>query len=89
MKTLNQRADDPVDFSSRYASPTASGYQTPREVREERWRTENDSVATPNKVEMREMYKALDGRKVKGKGKISTTPRRDRGGWADGGGEEF
>ncbi|KAH7104241.1 hypothetical protein BKA62DRAFT_499925 [Auriculariales sp. MPI-PUGE-AT-0066] len=95
MKTLNNRSDSPADFSSsRYTSPPGSGYQTPREVREERWKNENEAVAAPSKGEMREMYKSLDGRKVKGKGKIGTAPRRDRGGWgeeggAGGGGEEW
>ena len=87
MKTLNRRADSPPDFSSRSSQP-GSGYQTPREVREERWKAENENVAVPSKNEMREMYKALDGRKTKGKGKIGTTPRRDRGGW-EGGGDDW
>jgi hypothetical protein len=89
MKTLGARTENPVDFSSsRKGTPPGSGYQTPREVREAKWSVENETVASPSKIEMREMYKALDGRKAKGKGKIGTTPRRDRGGW-DGDGDEW
>lgn len=86
MKTLGQRSNSPPPaYSSRRASPPGSGYQTPKEVREERWRSENDAVAAPSKVEMREIYKTMEGRKAKGKGKIGTAPRRDRGGWENGG----
>ncbi|KZW00720.1 hypothetical protein EXIGLDRAFT_135784 [Exidia glandulosa HHB12029] len=89
MKALRQRSDSPpLSYSSRRASPPGSGYQTPKEVREEKWKSENEAVAAPSKNEMREIYKSLDGRKVKGKGKIGTTPRRDRGGW-DNGGEDW
>ncbi|KAH9850552.1 hypothetical protein C2E23DRAFT_834381 [Lenzites betulinus] len=70
---------------SGYESPR-SGQQTPRESREEKWRQEADTTK-PSKVEMREMYKELGGRKARGKGKLGGTGgMRDRGGW---GGEEF
>lgn len=59
-----------------------SGYQTPREVKEERWKLDAEETK-PGKVEMREMYKELGGRKSKSKSKYQTgTTVRDRGGWA-------
>jgi hypothetical protein len=72
----------PVQTRSGHTSPTASGYQTPREIREERWRLEAEAVEKPGKVEMREMYKELNGRKSKAKGKLGgTVGIRDKGGW--------
>ncbi|TDL22334.1 hypothetical protein BD410DRAFT_257488 [Rickenella mellea] len=74
-------------FSTRSSTPTSaySGYQTPREIREEQWRMEGEAASKPSKVEMREIYKELGGRKVRGKGKITPGGIRDRGGWdADG-----
>jgi len=69
-------------------SSTPSGIQTPREVREERWKQESDLRDGPSKVEMRERYKELGGRKVKGKGRlpmgVGGGGSRDRGGWEDG-----
>jgi hypothetical protein len=63
------------------ASPT-SGHLTPREIREERWRLEAEAVEKPGKIEMREMYKELNGRKSKAKGKLGgTVGIRDKGGW--------
>ncbi|KAG9045430.1 hypothetical protein FS837_006311 [Tulasnella sp. UAMH 9824] len=62
-----------------------TGYQTPREMREERWRQEADETR-PGKLEMREMYKELGGRKSKTKSKYQTgASARDRGGWTGGG----
>ena len=67
-----------------------SGQQTPREVREEKWKQEAESASRPSKVEMREMYKELGGRKARGKGKLGgTTGMRDRGGWGETGGYEM
>ena len=60
----------------------SSGYQTPREVREANWKAQAE-VTKPGKVEMREMYKELGGRKARTKGKFGVSTR-DRGGW-DGG----
>ena len=72
------------------STPLGSGAQTPREVREERWRQEAEGETRPSKVEMREMYKELGGRKARGKGRLGgTTGMRDRGGWGDNGVEEF
>lgn len=69
------------------ASYAGYGYQTPREMREEQWKAEADT-SRPGKVEMREMYKELGGRKAKAKTKFQTsTTSRDRGGWTAG--EEF
>ena len=68
---------------SGYSTP-GSGYQTPREIREERWRLEAEAAEKPGKLEMREMYKELGGRKSKSKAKLGSTGGiRDKGGWAD------
>ena len=65
---------------SGYASPS-SGYQTPREIKEEKWRQETEK---PGKVEMREMYKELGGRKARSKAKLGSSGGvRDKGGWND------
>ncbi|THH27481.1 hypothetical protein EUX98_g6708 [Antrodiella citrinella] len=78
--------------ASGLSSPRSqSGYQTPREVKEEKWKAEAEGAAKPSKLEMREMYKELGGRKARSKGKVSSVGAgggsRDRGGWAaDGGG---
>ncbi|KAN0121369.1 hypothetical protein V8E52_003265 [Russula decolorans] len=72
----------PVRSRSGHASPATSGYLTPREIREERWRLEAEAVEKPGKIEMREMYKELNGRKSKSKGKLGgTVGIRDKGGW--------
>ena len=73
----------PIQSRSGHTSPLASGYQTPREIREERWRLEAVAIEKPGKIEMREMYKELNGRKSKAKGKLGgTVGIRDKGGWA-------
>ena len=83
------RRSPPQTPRSGYDSPR-SGQQTPREVREERWRQEAEPTARPTKVEMREMYKELGGRKARGKGKLGgTAGMRDRGGWGESGHEEL
>ncbi|KAL6300981.1 hypothetical protein BKA93DRAFT_799455 [Sparassis latifolia] len=72
----------PSSYSGR-SSPSHSGYQTPREMREERWRLEAEATFSPSKVEMREMYKELGGRKARGKNKVGASGGiRDKGGWA-------
>ena len=76
----------PYSRSSGYSTPTASGHQTPREQREERWRLEAEAVDKPGKLEMREMYKELGGRKAKTKSKIGGATSRDKGGWVEAGG---
>jgi len=77
----------PLSVSS---SRPGSGYQTPREIKEEQWKLESEGTTKPNKVEMREMYKELGGRKARGKGKIGTGGTRDKGGWGeDRGGQEW
>jgi hypothetical protein len=58
-----------------------SGYQTPREIKEGQWRAEAESTK-PGKLEMREMYKELGGRKAKSKTKFGSPGIRDKGGWA-------
>lgn len=87
----------PYSSSSGYASPSShnytsssglnSGQQTPRERREEAWSAEASGATKPNKVEMREMYKELGGRKARNKTKLGadTGVTRDRGGWDNGG----
>ena len=62
-----------------------SGYQTPREIKEEQWKLESEAISKPGKLEMREMYKELGGRKARTKTKLGSTGIRDKGGWDDGG----
>ena len=82
-----QSAPDRDSQMSGYSTPTAhSGYQTPREIKEERWRQEAEPSSKPGKVEMRGMYKELGGRKSKAKTKLGSTGVRDRGGWEGDGG---
>jgi len=85
------RPNSPYGNGSGYGSGSGSGYATPREAREEAWKLEADEKARPGKVEMREMYKELNGRKARAKGKFggSTAGLRDKGGWADGGDDGF
>jgi len=71
---------------SGYSSPSLSGYQTPRELKEEQWRQEAH-IAKPNKLEMRTMYKQLGGRKSRGKAKLGSSGIRDKGGWVEGDGD--
>ncbi|KAI5885224.1 hypothetical protein EV122DRAFT_211457 [Schizophyllum commune] len=66
-------------LSSGYASPM-TGQQTPREMREEKWKQEAE-VTRPGKLEMRAKYKELGGRKARGKGKVGGGGGRDKGGW--------
>jgi hypothetical protein len=71
--------------SSGYASPSLStGYQTPRELKEEQWKLEAQ-IGKPGKVEMREMYKELGGRKARAKTKLGSSGIRDKGGWSEDG----
>lgn len=64
------------------SSPSRSGYQTPKEINEERWKVEEQT--RPGKAEMREMYKELGGRKSRNKTKLgSAGGYRDRTGWVD------
>jgi hypothetical protein len=67
---------------SEYSSPSLSGYQTPRELKEEQWRQEAHNIK-PNKLEMRIMYKELGGRKSRGKTKLGSSGIRDKGGWEE------
>ncbi|KZT68796.1 hypothetical protein DAEQUDRAFT_745529 [Daedalea quercina L-15889] len=89
LQTLASRDTDklgPVYHSySGRSTPAGSGTQTPREVREERWRMEAEGETRPSKIEMREMYKELKGRKAKSKFNVGAgSGMRDRGGWAEG-----
>ncbi|KAF8584931.1 hypothetical protein K439DRAFT_1388790 [Ramaria rubella] len=88
IRTIRSRDSDIAQSSfSRPSTPSAgSGYQTPREAREEQWRLESETTR-PGKIEMREMYKELGGRKSRAKTKVGGTATRDRGGWNDG--DEF
>ncbi|KAJ3482571.1 hypothetical protein NLJ89_g12133 [Agrocybe chaxingu] len=95
LKTVKDRERSPTaaTFSrsnSGYNTPSrgvsGSGYQTPREIKEEQWRAEAEATSKPGKVEMREMYKELGGRKARGKTKLGSSGAfRDKGGWDDGG----
>ncbi|KAI0031858.1 hypothetical protein K488DRAFT_78822 [Vararia minispora EC-137] len=72
----------PPRATSGWSTP-GSGAQTPREVREERWRLENQAIEKPDKQESREKYKELGGRKSRTKGKLGSSGTvRDKGGWA-------
>jgi len=75
---------NPTSRGSGYSSPSrGSGYQTPKEVNEEKWHAEAQ-LSKPGKVEMRDMYKEMGGRKSKGKTKLGMAGgARDKGGWAD------
>lgn len=58
-----------------------SGYQTPREIKEEKWRAESEA-GKPPKAEMREMYQQLGGRKSKTKAKLGgSSGIRDKAGF--------
>lgn len=92
MRTARTLSESDFNSTSRYgyATPPSSstGYSTPREIREERWAQEKNGVimnddggASNSKLEMREMYKELGGRKAKGKNKVGSGGARDRGGW--------
>jgi hypothetical protein len=50
-----------------------SGHQTPREIKEEQWRLESETISQPGKLEMREMYKELGGCKTRTKTKLGST----------------
>ncbi|VDB91023.1 unnamed protein product [Peniophora sp. CBMAI 1063] len=86
-KDVGKKEPDPWPVrpprSSGYNSGHASGYVTPRELKEQKWAEENTAVEKLSKVEMRGVYKELGGRKSKSKGKVGATGgARDRGGWA-------
>ncbi|TFK76609.1 hypothetical protein BDN72DRAFT_829744 [Pluteus cervinus] len=85
VRSLSERSptNTSLSYTSGYATPTKSGYQTPRELKEEQWKVEADALTKPGKVEMRGMYKELGGRKAKSKNKLGSTGIRDKGGWDD------
>ncbi|KAG1765445.1 hypothetical protein EDD22DRAFT_880876 [Suillus occidentalis] len=88
IKSVSNRSPPSSPLPSRGSgrnSPLQSGYQTPKELKEEQWRQEELTQSRPGKVEMREMYKELGGRKSRTKGKLgSTGGHRDRTGWGEG-----
>ncbi|KAF6742078.1 hypothetical protein DFP72DRAFT_996736 [Ephemerocybe angulata] len=85
-KTLKEREPPMVLSGTSSRSGYQSGYQTPRELKEEQWREEAATVEKPGKLAMREMYKELGGRKARGKPKLgSSGVTRDKGGWDEGG----
>ncbi|KAL5478814.1 hypothetical protein ACEPAI_2091 [Sanghuangporus weigelae] len=71
-------------YSSRVSNGANSGYVTPKEAREEQWKTEAEDKEKVTKNEMREMYKELGGRKPRTKAKFGGAVR-DKGGWDKGG----
>ncbi|KAF9540043.1 hypothetical protein CPC08DRAFT_770873 [Agrocybe pediades] len=91
LKTLKDREPPSTISRSRsgHSSPSwgATGYITPRELKEEAWRAEQQAIDKPGKLEMREMYKDLGGRKAKTKTKLGSSGFRDKGGWDNGGDE--
>jgi hypothetical protein len=88
IKSVSNRSPPSSPLPSRGSgrtSPLQSGYQTPKELKEEQWRQEELMQSRPGKVEMREMYKELGGRKSRTKGKLgSSGGHRDRTGWGEG-----
>lgn len=68
---------------TRPQTPLASGYQTPRELREEKWKQEESEVNTVSKTEMREIYKEMGGRKAKKSKTGMVGGVRDRTAWGD------
>jgi hypothetical protein len=70
---------------SGYSTPSMSGTQTPRELKEEKWRLDAQDTMKPGKAEMRGFYKELGGRKARGKNKLGGI--RDKGGWDNSNGE--
>jgi hypothetical protein len=75
IQSASTRENEPTQYSrpyrsaSGYSSPSGSGYRTPKELNEERWAQEETGELRPSKVEMREMYKELGGRKSRTKNK--------------------
>jgi hypothetical protein len=66
-------------------SGSRSGYQTPKELKEQLWQNELEPAAKPTKNELREMYKELGGRKPRAKGKLGGAGGiRDRTVFGDG-----
>ncbi|KAF9007949.1 hypothetical protein BDQ17DRAFT_1301793 [Cyathus striatus] len=88
LKARKERIQSESTYSrgSGYSSASFSGYQTPREIKEEQWKQEAHAASKPGKLEMREMYKELGGRKAKSKTKLGSSGGvRDKGGWDEGG----
>lgn len=86
MRTARNLAESDINSTSRYGysnSAPASGRQTPREMREDKWAVENGGETGPSKVELRGLYKDLGGRKARTKNKVGANGARDRGGWED------
>ena len=84
LKNLSERDRSPISYSRPLTPASSSGYQTPREMREEKWKQEAETQSKPTKEEMREMYKELGGRKARAKGKVGTPGgARDKGGWGE------
>lgn len=83
LKSLSEseRATPQFSRASMTESANRSGYQTPKEMREEQWEVQASHKL--GKQEMRELYKELGGRKAKNKLKLGSTGVRDKGGWAE------
>jgi len=83
LKSLRERSPPSTPFS-RSSSAYNSGYHTPREIKEHQWRMEAQAVSRSSKLDMRQRYKELGGRKARSKPKLgSSGQNRDRGGWTD------
>jgi len=82
LKSLSEKVV-PIFSKTPTDSGSQSGYQTPREKKEEQWRLESEAGYKPGKLEMRGMYKELGGRKAKNKLKLGSSGVRDKGGWAE------
>jgi hypothetical protein len=82
MHKLSQIARQPGPVPFRTCFTCNSWISDPSEIWEKRWRLEAEVVEKPGRIEMREMYKELNGRKSKVKGKLGGTV--GKGGWAGG-----
>ncbi|KAF8665123.1 hypothetical protein AX16_000590 [Volvariella volvacea WC 439] len=80
LRSSADRSPTSTVFSRLSDSAPGSGYQTPRELKEEQWRMEAEA-SKPGKVEMRAIYKELGGRKSRTKAKLGSSGVRDKGGW--------
>jgi hypothetical protein len=85
-KTQKEREPPVLSRQSRRESRMTSRQHSPTraQLKEEMWEQQDVATERPDKLEMREMYKELGGRKAKDKTKMGRQGgTRDKGGWAD------
>ncbi|KAK2462124.1 hypothetical protein APHAL10511_006587 [Amanita phalloides] len=83
LKSISERTPPVFSRTSGTQSANRSGYQTPREIKEEQWRLAAEGGTKPGKQEMREIYKELGGRKAKTKLKLGSSGMRQLVSYAD------